>query len=333
MRQHQRLQLISCAMTRLFKILFLVLAAPFVLSQAPTQTPSKALASAPATDQFFDIEWNALMMQSTYQILGSDGKGGRLSGTAFVLARSNSTAAAGIPFHGLPTDTNSLPLLITAAHVMNGIVGETAILKMHFKDETETWQEIQIPIHIRKGIRPLWTQHPVGDVAILQMTEQRAINHLTEPLLSTDSLATDNWIKDFQLHPGDEVVCLGFPEEVESAYGFPILRIGRIASYPIVPTLSTRPLYIDFPVYGGNSGGPAYITISGSRGKVLALNNQHPPEIIGLVVQKRYERPSDHDAVSAVQASADPQRLADMHLAVLEPSTVILETIAMLSKP
>jgi hypothetical protein len=93
--------------------------------------------------------------------------------------------------------------------------------------------------------------------------------------------------------------------------------------------LSTRPLYIDFPVYGGNSGGPAYMSYMGVRGKML-LNDRHLPVIIGLIIQKRYERPSDHDAVSAIPNNEDPEALADMHLAVFEPSTVIAETVAML---
>jgi hypothetical protein len=309
-------------MMRIFLCICFILHATNAFIQNPGATLSP--------QGYFDFEWNALMMQSTYQISGPNGKGQHLSGTVFILGLSpTGKPLAGEPFHGVATTANSTPILITAAHVMNEIVGQTATLKMHFQDESGSWQVVEIPLHIRQGMKPLWLQHPVGDVAILPLTESRVLSHLPALLLGTNYLATDKWMTDFQLHPGDEVVCLGFPEEVQSAYGFPILRIGRIASYPIVPSAYTRPLYIDFPVYGGNSGGPAYISMSGTRGKVL-LSTTNPPEIIGLVIQKRYERPSDHDAVSSTPNNENPQALADMHLAVYEPSTVIAETIAML---
>jgi hypothetical protein len=41
----------------------------------------------------------------------------------------------------------------------------------------------------------------------------------------------------------------------EGPFGFPILRAGRIASYPILPTADTKTILLDFPVLPGNSGG------------------------------------------------------------------------------
>jgi hypothetical protein len=53
--------------------------------------------------------------------------------------------------------------------------------------------------------------------------------------------------------------CLGFPFGVEAnEYGFPILRSGRVASYPLVPTDKNISFLLDFQVYRGNSGGPVY---------------------------------------------------------------------------
>lgn len=279
---------------------------------------------------YYDVEWNEVMMQSTFQIFGTDATGHRISGTVFILGQNPSKdAKQGDAFHGLKTTTNARMLLITAAHVLNGMIGDTAYLKMHFQEEGGDWNVANVPIKIRSGRTPLWTQHPVGDVAVMRITDPKVVEHLPKPVLGTDYLATDVFLTGFQVHPGDEVTCLGFPEEVQSEYGFPILRVGRIASYPIVPSLYVRPQYIDFPVYGGNSGGPAYISISGTRGTRL-LDPKNPPMIIGLVIQKRYEKPSDHDAVAATPNNTDPEALADMHLAVYEPAAIIIETIGML---
>jgi hypothetical protein len=51
------------------------------------------------------------------------------------------------------------------------------------------------------------------------------------PVLPIDLLANDDLIEKFEIHPGDELLCLGFPLFVSSDSGFPILRSGKIASF------------------------------------------------------------------------------------------------------
>jgi hypothetical protein len=54
-------------------------------------------------------------------------------------------------------------------------------------------------------------------------------------------------------------MCLGYPLGLESgAGGFPILRSGRIASYPIWPSSNLKTFLLDMTTYGGNSGGPVF---------------------------------------------------------------------------
>ncbi len=136
-------------------------------------------------------------------------------------------------------------------------------------------------------------------------------------------------LSDYQIHPGDEVTCLGFPLDLSSQYGFPILRTARIASFPILPTLSSRPLMLDFPVYGGNSGGPAYLAESSGRGNTLGPTLSHIL-IVGLVIQKEYGAPTAQVAVTDESGKTDQPMLTDIHLAILEPSSVIREAIDML---
>ncbi len=61
----------------------------------------------------------------------------------------------------------------------------------------------------------------------------------------------------FHVHPGDQLFVLGFPygDEANDA-GFPILRSGRIASYPLTPTNLHKTFLLDFEIFKGNSGGP-----------------------------------------------------------------------------
>jgi len=53
---------------------------------------------------------------------------------------------------------------------------------------------------------------------------------------------------------------LGFPFGAEAnEEGFPILRSGRVASYPLVPSTKTKTFLLDFEVFKGNSGGPVFL--------------------------------------------------------------------------
>ena len=52
-------------------------------------------------------------------------------------------------------------------------------------------------------------------------------------------------------------MCLGYPLGLDSS-GFPVLRSGRIASYPVSPSSLAKTFLLDIRVYGGNSGGPVF---------------------------------------------------------------------------
>ncbi len=261
------------------------------------------------------------MVESTYRIQAPSTTPGKTTvGTGFVL---------GIPIDdGSKEPTQSRPVLITAQHVFAETVGDTALLDMRTY-EGGVWTETQVPIRIRDRGRPLWAHHPIADVAILDLIDRRVEAHLISPLVPTDWLAPDSLLKDYQIHPGDEVMCLGFPLDLSSQFGFPILRMARIASYPILPTASSRPLYLDFPVYGGNSGGPAYLAESPGRGRMLGSALSHL-SLIGLVIQKEYGSPTAQVAVNHGSGDSNEPNLADMHLAVLEPASAIIETINLL---
>jgi hypothetical protein len=56
------------------------------------------------------------------------------------------------------------------------------------------------------------------------------------------------------------MMALGFPKGLSSnRAGFPILRWGRVASYPLSPTSRFPNFLLDFRVFDGNSGGPVFM--------------------------------------------------------------------------
>jgi hypothetical protein len=79
-------------------------------------------------------------------------------------------------------------------------------------------------------------------------------------------LAGDDTFSKYQVGPGDELMALGFPRGLSSnAAGFPILRAGRVASYPMGPSDAVPTFLMDFSVFPGNSGGPVFMALTARR--------------------------------------------------------------------
>jgi Trypsin-like peptidase domain len=181
-----------------------------------------------------------LLMESTFKVEG----GGKL-GTCFILSK--------------PGGTNwGWNILVTANHVLAGIASDEATLNLRETNEFGIFTNFPWTIHIRDKGKPLWTCHPEADVAalVLPLPDTFGLNH---HWISSDWLAGDERFKSFDIRPGDELMCLGYPLGLESgAGGFPILRSGRIASYPAWPSSKAKIFLLDMTTYGGNSGGPVF---------------------------------------------------------------------------
>ena len=63
------------------------------------------------------------------------------------------------------------------------------------------------------------------------------------------------------------MMALGFPQGLSAnPAGFPILRSGRVASYPLGPSTAFPTFLLDFRVFPGNSGGPVWLDESPAAG-------------------------------------------------------------------
>jgi S1-C subfamily serine protease len=248
------------------------------------------------------IEANTNVMESTFKIEGNN-----VFGSGFILARPYTQG-------GRQRYRN---VLVTAAHVLSQNDGE--FVRIYFRRRTAagTWESVPTPLRIRSGAAPLWQQHPQADVAVMYVVVPAGV--LAGDGISTDKLADDAALRSYRLHPGDEVACDGFPLGAESKpFGFPILRTGRIASYPILPTAETKFFLLDFPVFPGNSGGPAYIAY-GVRPNEIGIVTSYSPDMLAIV-----------GVVSKEQIFANRIPLG---IAEIVHSTLIAETIMQLPPP
>jgi hypothetical protein len=144
--------------------------------------------------------------------------------------------------------------LVSAAHVFESMPSSNAVL--HMRSSSTNGQFLRLPsaVSIRDvNGNPKWVKHPQADVAVLLI----GIPNIADVRgLPFDLFATEKYLDDFKIHPGDELRSLGYPLSLEGPVGFPILRSGRIASYPLIPIEQNKTFLIDLPVLPGNSGGP-----------------------------------------------------------------------------
>jgi hypothetical protein len=260
-----------------------------------------ALALAMAALSFAGAQdLNVRIMEATFRIAGPAASSGKFAvGTVFLV---------GLPRPGVRDGTAAV--LVTAAHVLKDISGDEAVLWLRRKTADGRFEPLEHRIKIRNRGAPLWTAHARVDVAVLPV--ELPANAFA-PLLSADLLATDETFERFGIHPGDELLCLGFPFGLAANdAGFPILRSGKIASYPLVPAARYPAFLYDFQVYEGNSGGPVYFAASSRAGET---SSQPVAFIAGLVSQ---------------YAVVEGQRL---QLASVVPAQFIRETLAGLTMP
>jgi hypothetical protein len=254
-------------------------------------------------------------MSNQYELEGQNPQGqGTAIGTGFVMGRPVST----MPGKGRL-------VLITAAHVFNEMAGDNAILHLRRKLGENNWVHAPIPVPIRANGRPLWTKHPDADVAVIYISLP---SDISLPILSTDVLVDDGTLSRYEIHPGDELECLGYPfGSASNEAGFPILRSGKIASYPLLPTAVTKTFLFDFRVFKGNSGGPVYfVQTNRIYGNVFRVG-ETIGFVAGLVSEEKY--------FSQVTLGPYEQeaRQVQLGLGVVIHASLIKQAIEMLPSP
>ena len=263
-----------------------------VQAQAPVQTPVEiqeppiAELAAPAWDLTLGL------ISATVQIDQNNGDGTRRVGTAFLIEAPR-------------PDGTPRTVLVTAHHVLDGMASRDARVGWRSEMPGGGWRFAPDPLRIRDiaGDR-LWTKHPERDIAVMEISAPPVFARAAIPL---GWLASGEDLDNWQVGPGDELLTLGFPRGYSSnTAGFPILRTGRIASWPLTPVENFPVFLLDFPVFPGNSGGPVFWTPAAR--KLPGTVQPDHPFIAGVLTSE--VRPSDEPLGIGVVAHASYVREA-----------------------
>ncbi len=207
-------------------------------------------------------------------------------------------------------------LLVTAAHVLEKMEGEKAKLVLRRQDSSGQWEAAPVDVAIRDGDKPLWKKHPKHDVAVLRFPSPQ---HTVDSIPLAALANAQDW-KAAAVEPGALVRCVGFPHAAQfkpSPAGFPLTRLGCVASYPLTPFEKHATFLVDYNTFEGDSGGPVYLQYSHddhAQVKILGLvHGQH-------MLDERYEL--------VYQQGLIRKRLG---LAIVVNSQAILETIESLT--
>lgn len=271
------------------------------------------------------IDLSQQLIAATVQLEQPLGNGTRTVGTGFLIS---STGPDGAP----------RTVLVTANHVFDKMPGQIAHIGYRVANADGSWTYSPQNLRIRDGQgHELWTHHPSRDVAAISVTAPEAFAKAAIP---EDYLASDETFQKYQVGAGAELMALGFPRGLSANQaGFPILRSGRIASYPIAPARIFPTFLMDFAVFPGNSGGPVFMSegnrhradqpsqdvefIAGLLTQEVELNSERLG--IGIVTQAKFiretiDRVSDPAApvteVAATEASTSGARAASAEEAV-----------------
>jgi hypothetical protein len=75
--------------------------------------------------------------------------------------------------------------------------------------------------------------------------------------ISLELIADEQKLKDRTVRVGQEAWISCFPAKLEANdAGWPVLRKGSIATYPLLPIKAAKTILIDYNVFGGDSGAP-----------------------------------------------------------------------------
>jgi Trypsin-like peptidase domain len=217
---------------------------------------------------------NMALMRATFKLEQRQDDGVSTVGTGWLVRLPG-------PVYGSGKDRVAM---VTAGHVFDRMRKADVMVHWRREDDGGRWHREPKPLQIRDPIEgPRWVRHPERDIAVIMVN---APDQPRAHAIDFDLLADDEDLQAFDVRPGDEMLALGYPRGLSAnEIGFPILRAGRVASYPLWPSKDFPTFLMDFAVFAGNSGGPVYMS-DRSRKRVGSTDFHEAQFVSGMLAQQ-----------------------------------------------
>jgi hypothetical protein len=254
------------------------------------------------------IDLSVQLMQATVQLEQPLGDGTRTVGTGFLISETT-------------PDGKPHTILVTANHVFDKMPGANARIGYRVANADGSWSYSPQPLKIRdeKG-HALWTHHPSRDVAAISISPPEAFAKAAIP---EDYLAADDTFSKYQVGAGDEMMALGFPRGLAAnPAGFPILRAGKVASFPIAPAKIFPTFLLDFAVFPGNSGGPVFMSGPARRAAGDPAQPRQDVEFIAGLLTQQVELNSERLGIGIVTNAKYIRETLDL---IADPAAPVTE--------
>jgi hypothetical protein len=237
-----------------------------------------------------DVDLTVALIKATVQIDQPISEAKRMVGTGFLVSVPRADG------------TNEI-VLVTAAHVFEKMPAADVRIGWRVQGVQGSWNYVPSNMTIRTSTGPTWYQHPSQDIAVIPVNVPEG---LRDSAIPAAWLADDATFINERVAAGDEMMTLGYPHGLSAnVAGFPILRAGRLASWPVAPSNTYPTFLIDLTAVPGNSGGPVFMTSQGGKGHTF---------IAGVLIK---------------QVEDDNQRL---ELGVVTDAVFVRETINLMLK-
>lgn len=245
-----------------------------------------------------EIDVVSMLMESTVRLQGAGG-----SATAFILTLHEAP--------GIPPAT----VLITAAHALESM-GDDCKLTIRAAAQDGSWAPYTLRVEVRPHGDKHWVRHPTADIAAMFVNLEPNLVP-KNGFLTTSYLVEDELMTKLDIRTGDEAFTLSFPRGVlANEDGYPILRGGRIGSYPLYPTRFAQGFVMDTELYEGEYGAPVVVLRNLTK-EILGAEAKVPKGRLGVIV----------GLVARMEGATTTVRLQ-----TVLPSSMIRDTLGLLAE-
>lgn len=235
----------------------------------------------------------------------------------FKVTNPNSTATCFVISRPAEENQQRELILVTAAHVLEQMSGDECRIVLREESADGTFVRKEEPLKIRVEGQPLWTRHPELDVAALKM-EIPAGSVMAA--FDLDQLADETVVTGGRLQSAADVLVPCYPAQLEGhPAGFPVLRGGAVATFPLAPIEDNQTFLVDYTSFGGDSGAPVVVVAREAPDRPPVR-----PLIVGLVIGQHLE------TTTTTSPSGENTVHRPMGLAIVVHADFIRQTIDLL---